>query len=156
MKQCKINITHLSRRKNNVTSRPIPGLPTPWVLSSAGKLLWYLRSYLLPNHLFNVLFLWYFPLFYLPSLSIYSRSANIRPVHSNWALSSLYHYKTRPLTADWLQVCFGTRSDTVVKSVFQILLSAPLRQYSYKKTKQRKKKVYTNKNPFRKLTVVLL
>ncbi len=33
--------------------------------------------------LFNVLFLRYFPLFYLPVLSIYSRSANIRPVHSN-------------------------------------------------------------------------
>ncbi len=32
-----------------------------------------------------------------------------------------------PLTADWLQVwCFGTLSDTVVKSVFQILLSTLL------------------------------
>ncbi len=61
--------------------------------------------------------------FYLPVLSIYSRSANIRPVHLNWAL---YHYKTRPLTADWLQVCFGTWSDTAVKSVFQKLLGAPL------------------------------
>ncbi len=47
--------------------------------------------------LFNVLFLWYFPLFYLPSLSIYCRSANIGPVHSNRALSSLYQYKTHPL-----------------------------------------------------------
>ncbi len=75
--------------------------------------------------LFNVLFLWYFPLFYLP-LSIYSRSANIRPVHANWALSSLYHYKTRPLTTDWLQVCFGIRSNAVVKSVFQKSLHAPL------------------------------
>ncbi len=38
-----------------------------------------------------------FLFFYLPSLSIYSRSANIRPVHSKRALSSLYQYKTRPL-----------------------------------------------------------
>ncbi len=50
-----------------------------------------------------------FLFFYLLVLFIYSRSANIRPVHSNWALSSFYHYKTRPLTTDWLQVCFGTR-----------------------------------------------
>ncbi len=55
---------------------------------------------------------------------IYSRSAKISPVHSNRVLSSLYEYKTCPLTADWLQVCFGTRSDTVVNSVF---LSACLR-----------------------------
>ncbi len=81
-------------------------------------------SGLIVTLLSNVLFLWYFPLFYLPSLSIYSRSANIRLVHSNRVLSSLYQYKTLPLTADWLQVCFGTRSDTAVKSVF---LSACLR-----------------------------
>ncbi len=43
---------------------------------------------------------------YLPSLSIYSRSANICPVHSNRALSSLYQYKTRPLTADWRSKAF--------------------------------------------------
>ncbi len=31
--------------------RPIAGLPAPWVLSSAGKLIWYLRgSYFLPYH----------------------------------------------------------------------------------------------------------
>ncbi len=46
-------------------------------------------SCLIVTLLFNVLFLWYFPLFYLPSLSIYSRSANISPVHLNRALSSL-------------------------------------------------------------------
>ncbi len=34
-------------------------------------------------------------------------------------MDSLYQYKTRPLTGDWLQVCFGTRSDTAVKSVFR-------------------------------------
>ncbi len=42
-------------------------------------------------------------------------------------LSSLYQYKTHPLTADWLQVCFGSRSDTAVKSAFQKSLSARLR-----------------------------
>ncbi len=45
--------------------RPIQALPTPWVLSTAGKMLRYLRgSYpcLILNFLFNVLFLWYFPL----------------------------------------------------------------------------------------------
>ncbi len=64
------------------------------------------------NLLFNVLFLRYFPLFYLPVLSIYSRSANICPVHSNWAL---YHYKTRPLTADWLQVVLLSSTKIMTK-----------------------------------------
>ncbi len=41
----------------------------------------------------------------------------------------------RPLTADWQQVCLGTRPDTVVKSVFQILIRAPL-----SKSKQLRKK----------------
>ncbi len=59
---------------------------------------------------------------YLPSLSICSGSANTRPVLSNWALSSLYQYKTHPLTADWLQVCFGTLSDTVVKAFLKYCL----------------------------------
>ncbi len=39
---------------------------------------------------------------------------------------SLLSIQDTPLTADWLQVCFGTWSDTAVKSVFQKLLSAPL------------------------------
>ncbi len=49
-------------------------------LSTAGKLLWYLRgsSCLIVTLLFSALFLQYFPLFYLPILSIYSRSANSR------------------------------------------------------------------------------
>ncbi len=56
VKQCKINVTHLSKE----TTQPlclIRALPAPRVLSTAGKLLWYLRgSYLLPdrNLLFNV------------------------------------------------------------------------------------------------------
>ncbi len=108
---------------------PIRALPAPWVLSTMGKLLWYLRrSYLWPdrNPSFYVLFL-YFPLFYFPVLYIYIRSAIIRLVHSNWALSPRYNYKTHPLTADWLQVCFGTWSNTAVKSIFLKLLSAPLK-----------------------------
>ncbi len=59
-------------------------------------------------------------------ISLYNRSANIHPVLSNRAPSTLYHNKTRPLTADWLQGCFVTRFNTVVKSGFQKLLSAPL------------------------------
>ncbi len=57
---------------------------------TAGKLLHYLRgsSSLIVN-LFNVLFFWYFPLFFISHLSIYSRSANIRPVDSNWVPSFL-------------------------------------------------------------------
>ncbi len=78
-------------------------------------------SCLIVTLLLNVLFLWY----NLPSLFIYSRPANIRPVHSNGALSSFYHCKTHPLTADW-RVCFGTRYDTVVKSILQKSLGAPL------------------------------
>ncbi len=39
--------------------------------------------------LFNVLFLWYFPLLYLPFLSIYNQSDNVCPVHLNRALFSL-------------------------------------------------------------------
>ncbi len=91
-----------------------PGIPAPWVFSppleSCSNIYAGPTSCLIITLIFNVLFLWYFPIFfYLSSLSIYSRSANIRPVHSNWALSSLYLYKTRPLTADWLQVCFGKK-----------------------------------------------
>ncbi len=48
VKQSKTNVTHLSRR-NKQPRRPIAGLPAPWVLSSAGKLIQYLHgSYFLP------------------------------------------------------------------------------------------------------------
>ncbi len=108
---------------------PIRALPAPWVLSTMGKLLWYLRrSYLLAdrNLLFYVLFL-YFPLF-LFSSSLYLYSICYYP-SCTLKLSALsrYNYKTHPLTADWLQVCFGTWSNTArVKSIFKKLLSAPL------------------------------
>ncbi len=63
--------------------------------------------------------------------SIYRRSVNICPVHS-WSALFFLSVLDMPLTADWLQVCFGTWSDTVVKSVFKILLSAPLNNASQK------------------------
>ncbi len=133
VKRSKINVTHLSRKNNATTaSNSRPSLSLSSLVTR--KLLQYLQgSYLLPDH--NPSFkcfvsqIFSFSFFFkknLPSLSIYSWSANIRPVHSNWALSSLYHYKTCPLNADWLQVYFGTRSDAGVKSVFQKSLSAPL------------------------------
>ncbi len=122
VKQSKINI---NRRETTPPQRPSRAVPAPWVLSTTRKLRRYLRgSYLYPDHNSSIVLFLIFSFFYLPSLSIYSRSANISPVYSNRALSSLYQYKTRPLTADWLQVCFATRSDTAVKSVF---LSACLR-----------------------------
>jgi len=42
VKQSKTNVTHLSRR--NKLPHPIAGLPAPWVLSSAGKLIRYLHG----------------------------------------------------------------------------------------------------------------
>ncbi len=78
----------------------IRAISAPWVLSTAGKLLRYLRgSYLLPDR--NPSFWCFVPpifaFFYLPVLSIYSRSANIRPVHSNWVLSLLAITRHAPL-----------------------------------------------------------
>ncbi len=100
VKQSKINVTHLSRR-NNAT------------LTSDSRHPWDLRRfYFLPNlnpyFLCFVSLIFSFSFFYLTSLSIYNQYANILPVRSNWALSSLYHNKTCPFTADWPQVCTGT------------------------------------------------
>ncbi len=54
--------------------------------------------------------------FNLRVFSLYNRSVIS-------ALNTQHHSKTRPLTADWLQVCFGTWSDTVVKCVFPKIAS---------------------------------
>ncbi len=93
VKQCKINVTHLSKR-NNATlasdSSPSRSLSS---LHRCSDIYAGLTSCLIVTLLCNVLFLRYFSLFYLPVLSIYSRSANIRPVHSNWAL---YHTNHAP------------------------------------------------------------
>ncbi len=129
VKQFKINATHLSKKiKCNLDIRFEPFLllefSPPW--ESCFDIYAGPTSGLIVTLLFYVLFL-YFPLFYFPVLYIYIRSAIIRLVHSNWALSPRYNYKTHPLTADWLQVCFGTWSNTAVKSIFKKLLSAPLK-----------------------------
>ncbi len=82
------------QRNRGVWIQAIPLLEISPPLESRSDISAGPTSCLIITLLFNVLFLLFFPLFYLPSLSIYSRSANIRPVHSNWVLSSLYHYKT--------------------------------------------------------------
>ncbi len=120
----KAKSTFLSYKKETTQPlHPIRVRPVSWVLSTAGKLLRYLRgNYLLadrnPNFWCFVSLM--FSSFFICHLSLYnySRSANIRPVLSNRVLSSLYQYKTRPLTADWLQVCFWTRSDTAGQKRF--------------------------------------
>ncbi len=74
--------------------------------------------------LFNILFLWYFPLLFLNfqfSLSIVDLLISVCALKLS-ALFSLSLQDT-PLTADWLQVCFGTQSNTAFKRVFQKLLS---------------------------------
>ncbi len=124
---------------------PIPGLPAPWVLSTAGKLLQFLRgptSCLIITLLLMLcfsdifLFLFFYFFFNLPSLSLYIRSANIRPVHSN-SLSIVTRHAPLLLIG---YKCFETLSDTVVKSVFQICLSAPLTWHNMKWLTQQKTK----------------
>ncbi len=87
------NQRYLSKRKKqrNLRARfkPFPLLEFSPPLESCSDIYAGPTSCLVVTLLFNVLFLWYFPLFYLPILSIYSRFANIHPVHSNWARSSL-------------------------------------------------------------------
>ncbi len=174
------------REETKQPLRPIAGLPAPWVLSSAGKLIRYLHgsyflpycntvstpdasgaarqntieldaapqqipdSKLLPRSIYDILtqisndfqrLLCRFVqcrqtatvfrcrkrckpsfvpqtfspfVFYPPSLSFCRRSANVRHVHW-WALS-LASWVDTPLTADWLQVCFGARPDSFSKA----------------------------------------
>ncbi len=113
--------THLSRR-TNTTLHPIRALPTPWVLSTAGKLLWYLRgptSCLIVTLIFNVLFLWYFPLFICHlSLSIVNLLISVLCTQIERSLLSI-SIKTRPLTADWLSVFWDLVRHCAVKSVFK-------------------------------------
>ncbi len=80
VKQCKINITCLSKRNNATDSSRSRSLSSLHCWKAAPIFTWVLPiAWTKPS----VLFLRYFPLFYLPILSIYGRSANIRPVHSN-------------------------------------------------------------------------
>ncbi len=80
------------KKKNNTTSASDsrPSLKFSAPLESCSDIYAGPTSCLIITLLVNVLLLQYFPLFYLTSLSIYSRSANIHPVHSKWAL--LYQY----------------------------------------------------------------
>ncbi len=91
------------QRSLGVRFEPFPLLEFSPPLESCSEIYVGPTSCLIVTLIFNVLFLWYFLIFYLPSRSIYSRYTNIRPVHSNWTLSSFFHCKTHPLTADWLQ-----------------------------------------------------
>ncbi len=84
--RCRHGVTHLSRR-NKATLASDHRPSAPWVLSSAGKLIRYLHgSHYLPYHSADVF--------------LFGCSLN--------TLSSTSWVDT-PLTADWLQVCFGTR-----------------------------------------------
>ncbi len=73
VKQGKINVTHLSKE----TTQPwrlLRALPVPWVLFIAGSCSDIYRgptSCLIVTLLFNVLFLWYFPLFFICNLSLF-------------------------------------------------------------------------------------
>ncbi len=132
MKQRKINVTHLLGRKNyaSVRFQAFPLLEFSSPLERCSDIYAGPTSCLIVTLLFNVLFLWYFPLFYLPSLSINSRSANICPVHSKWALSSLCHYKTRPLRIIGYKCVLGLSLMLLSKAFFQISLSPPLNIYT--------------------------
>ncbi len=96
--RCRHGVTNLSRR-NKATSASDRRPSAPWVLSSAGKLIRYLHgSYFLPYHSADVFHFVFNP----PSLSVTRLDCSLN------ALSSISWVDT-PLTADWLQVCFGTR-----------------------------------------------
>ncbi len=89
--RCRHGVTNLSRR-TKATSASDCRPSTPWVLSSAGKLIRYLHGYyLLPYHSADV-FLFCF---------LYLSCALNTLSSTSWV--------DTPLTADWLQVCFGTR-----------------------------------------------
>ncbi len=86
-------------RRNKATQASDRRPSAPWVLSSAGKLIRYLHgSYFLPYRSADV------SLFcFLSAISIFlSLDCSLN------ALSFVSRVDT-PLTADWLQVCFGTR-----------------------------------------------
>ncbi len=105
--QCRQTLAHLSRR-NKALSTSDRRPSAPWVLSSAGKLMRYLHGfYFLPYHPADV-----FLFCFLSAISIFlSLGCSLN------ALSSTSRVDT-PLTADWLQVCYGTRPRL---SVFEII-----------------------------------
>ncbi len=85
-------VSNLSRR-TKATSASDHRPSAPSVLSSAGKLIWYLhRSYFLPYRSADV-----FLFCFLSAISIFL------------SLGSAVLWIDTPLTADWLQVCFGSR-----------------------------------------------
>ncbi len=91
---------HLSRR-NKATPASYRRPSAPLVLSSAGKLIRYLHgSHFLPYHSADVFRF----CFFIPHLclSVTQLGCSLK------ALSSTPLVDT-PLTADWLQVCFGSR-----------------------------------------------
>ncbi len=91
--QRKFNVTHLSRNNTiGVRFEPFPLLEFTPPPEKCSDIYTGPTFCLIVTLLFNVLFLWYFPLLFICQLSMYSRSVNIRPVHSNWVLFSLYHY----------------------------------------------------------------
>ncbi len=108
--RCRHGVTNLSRR-NKATSASDRRPSAPWVLSRAGKLIRYLHgSYFLPYPYLFIRHLY---------LSVARLGCSLN------ALSSISRVDT-PLTADWLQICFGTGPDSVFWSVFEKLHTPPL------------------------------
>ncbi len=94
---CRHGFTNLSRR-TKATSASNRRPSALWVLTSAGKLIRYLHgSYFLPYRSADI-----FLFCFLSAISVTRLSSSLN------ALSSTSWVDT-PLTADWLQVCFGTR-----------------------------------------------
>ncbi len=90
------------KKETTQPRRLIRALPAPWVLSTAGKLLRYLRgSYLLLDR--NPSFCFVPPIF-SSFLSIVDLLISVLCTQIERSLLSI---QDTPLTADWLQVCLG-------------------------------------------------
>ncbi len=97
--RCRHSVTHLKKR-TKATSAFDRSPSAPWVLSF-GKLVRYLHG----SYFFSCRFADVFHLVFFPAISIFLSVARLGC--SLNALSSISWIDT-PLTADWLQVCFGT------------------------------------------------
>ncbi len=121
--RCGHGVTHLLRR-NKATSVSDSRPSAPWVLSSAGQLIRYLHgSHFLPYNFsfsFSVFEKRRFPLlFFMRHLFL-----SLQLGCSLNALSST-SWVDSPLTADWLQVCFGTSAPTQFSKTFLKILHTP-------------------------------
>ncbi len=109
-----IHASSVGRTKATSASDHMPS--APWVLSSAGKLIWS-DIYTCPISCLIV------PQIFSSFVSVFHLYLSVTRLGCSLnALSSISRVDT-PLTADWLQGCFGTLPD-----VFEKLLTLPLKQ----------------------------